>query len=164
MRLRAWPDACTDQQLVYKGLMPLSPYSSSFVACSFSSTSNHLNPPFPHPCSSPKHPMVSLVQSQDAVPLHPTMCPVPQSLMPPLSVRWPRGLLPLSHGVDATAGPWGQGSWDSPGRDGGSGYWGSTTALVPLGSFARVEISFISYNRKRNRNFHNFFTHWIRWN
>lgn len=34
-------------------------------------------------------------------------------------------------------------------RTWGSGYWGFTTALVPLGSFVSVETVFVLYNRKK---------------
>lgn len=60
---------------------------------------------FPLPAfgSSPKHPAISLMQSQTALPLHPIMCPAPLGSKPPLGQKGAWALTHL-HGLHTWTG------------------------------------------------------------
>jgi len=119
VRGRAWPDKCSDQPHVYTWPAPFIPPVSLFFPCLFL-----LKPPwsllYPTSSSPPKHPIISLLESQNALSLHSIMC---QSHTPAqwFSISIQKviiGATPLTHGNGVSCLNNGvRFSWDSSGRE-----------------------------------------------
>ena len=80
LKRRVWPDK--PSQTSYR-------QPAFFIPVSLCSLT--LDPPFPTFGSSPKHPRMSPVQSPNALPLHPIVCPTPlyaANPPPALKVLW----------------------------------------------------------------------------
>jgi len=68
-------------QLFTQDQLFLSPYPSIFLHLFLPKSPSSI--PLPTFGFSPNHPVISLVQSQTALPLHPIMCPTPLGSIPP---------------------------------------------------------------------------------
>lgn len=87
VRHRAWSHTHNDQpQFTYN--QPL-PFLYSYIFTYLFLCKPPVFIPFPDVGSCPKYSIISLGQSPNALPLYPTMSPVPLGRDPPQSVRWP---------------------------------------------------------------------------
>ena len=107
--------------------------------------------PFPDLVPLLTHHMLGLVQSPDALPLYPVVCPIPQAVIPLWSVRWAGDQLLFPHGEGATSTPWG---WGFPGTTPAwlrglcvwLGYCGSPACACASGFPVSVVMSLLSQN------------------